>query len=168
MSVLKNKRRTSKIEYERNFIGIYEYMMNLLDHMPKRYAGILGRPMKERLTLHPKKTCIVKLTKGVTFLKVRYRFDGNRTVKTLHKSGIVRMRRKLRKFSNIVKGKKMKLDDVYASVQSWITHARTAKSYRAVCSMLRKYDDLFDGHRITRRYWKNNKALKRKRKVAVV
>lgn len=49
MSVLKNKRRTSKIEYERNFIGIYEYMMNLLDHMPKRYAGILGRPMKERL-----------------------------------------------------------------------------------------------------------------------
>lgn len=49
MSVLKNKRRTSKIEYERNFIGLYEYMMNLLDHMPKRYAGILGRPMKERL-----------------------------------------------------------------------------------------------------------------------
>lgn len=123
---------------------------------------------KYGLTLHPKKTCIVKLTKGVTFLKVRYRFDGNRTVKTLHKSGIVRMRRKLRKFSNIVKGKKMKLDDVYASVQSWITHARIAKSYRAVCSMLRKYDDLFDGHRITRRYWKNNKALKRKRKVAVV
>ena len=49
MSVLKNKRRTSKIEYERNFIGIYEYMMNLIDHMPKRYMEILGKPMKDRL-----------------------------------------------------------------------------------------------------------------------
>jgi len=49
MSVLKNKRRTSKIEYERNYIGIYEYMMNLINHMPKRYMEILGKPMKERL-----------------------------------------------------------------------------------------------------------------------
>lgn len=49
MSVLKNKRRTSKIEYERNFIGLYEYMMNLIDHMPKRYMQVLGKPMKDRL-----------------------------------------------------------------------------------------------------------------------
>ena len=37
MSVLKNKRRTSKIEYEKNFLGLYEYMMNLIDHIPKRW-----------------------------------------------------------------------------------------------------------------------------------
>lgn len=49
MSVLKNKRRTSKIEYERNFIGLYEYMMNLINHMPKRYMQMLGNPMKSRL-----------------------------------------------------------------------------------------------------------------------
>ena len=49
MSVLKNKRRTSKIEYERNFIGLYEYMMNLIDHIPKRYMQLLGNPMKVRL-----------------------------------------------------------------------------------------------------------------------
>lgn len=49
MSVLKNKRRTSKIEYERNFIGLYEYMMNLIDHIPKRYMQMLGNPMKVRL-----------------------------------------------------------------------------------------------------------------------
>jgi len=49
MSVLKNKRRTSKIEYEKNFLGFYEYMMNLIDHMPKRWSKPLGAPMKEAL-----------------------------------------------------------------------------------------------------------------------
>lgn len=49
MSVLKNKRRTSKIEYEKNFLGFYEYMMNLIDHIPKRWSKPLGAPMKEAL-----------------------------------------------------------------------------------------------------------------------
>lgn len=49
MSVLKNKRRTSKIEYEKNFLGFYEYMMNLIDHIPRRWQKPLGAPMKEAL-----------------------------------------------------------------------------------------------------------------------
>lgn len=49
MSVLKNKRRTSKIEYERNFIGFYEYMNGRIDHMPRRWMKPLGLPMKEAL-----------------------------------------------------------------------------------------------------------------------
>lgn len=156
MSVLKNKRRTSKIEYEKNFLGFYEYMMNLIDHMPKRWAK-----------LHPKKTCIVKLTKGFTFLKVRYRASGNRTIKTLAKSGIVRMRRKLKKFRRMVGKKRFTVDDVFASLQSWITHARIAQSYHAVRSMLELYDSMYGGHRITMAYWKAHPAEKRKRKVVV-
>lgn len=49
MSVLKNKRRTSKIEYERNFIGFYEYMNGRIDNMPRRWMKPLGLPMKEAL-----------------------------------------------------------------------------------------------------------------------
>lgn len=49
MSVLKNKRRTSKIEYERNFLGFYEYMNGRIDHMPRRWMRPLGRPMKDAL-----------------------------------------------------------------------------------------------------------------------
>lgn len=122
---------------------------------------------KYGLTLHPKKTCIVKLAKGIMFLKVRYRIVGCKTVKTLHKGGIVRMRRKLKKFSALLAKKKMKVDDVFASVQSWVTHAKAAQSYHTVCAMLHTYDALFGGHRITRRYWRKHKELKRKRKVAV-
>ena len=49
MAVLKNKRRQSQIEYERHFLGTYDYMMNLIGGWPKRYAQLLSRPMKERL-----------------------------------------------------------------------------------------------------------------------
>lgn len=49
MSVLKNKRRTSKIEYERNFLGFYEYMTGRIDSMPRRWMKPLGLPMKEAL-----------------------------------------------------------------------------------------------------------------------
>lgn len=49
MSVLKNKRRTSKIEYERNFLGFYEYMVGRIDNMPRRWMKPLGLPMKEAL-----------------------------------------------------------------------------------------------------------------------
>ena len=49
MSVLKNKRRTSKIEYEKNFLAFYEYMTGRIDHMPRRWMRPLGFPMKEAL-----------------------------------------------------------------------------------------------------------------------
>lgn len=49
MSILKNKRRVSKIEYERTYIGLYEYMTNMVDHLPKRWQEPLGRPIKEEL-----------------------------------------------------------------------------------------------------------------------
>lgn len=119
------------------------------------------------LTLHPKKTCIVKLTKGFTFLKVRYRASGNRTIKTLARSGIVRMRRKLKKFRRMVGKKRFTVDDVFVSLQSWITHARIAQSYHAARTMLQLYDSMYGGHRITMAYWKAHPAEKRKRKVVV-
>ena len=120
---------------------------------------------KYGLTLHPKKTRIVKLTKGFTFLKVKYRTSKGKTIKTLVRSGIVRMRRKMKKFTKMVGKTRLKMDDVYASVQSWAAHARVAHSYRTVKSMMRLYDELFMGYRMTPHFWKTHKDMKRKRKV---
>lgn len=132
----------------------------------ERIKGLLTEEAgKYGLTLHPKKTCVVKLTKGFTFLKVRYHVSGHKTIKTLAKSGIVRMRRKMKKFRGMIGRTKLTADDVYASIQSWITHARVASSYHAVKSMLALYDEMYEGYRLTRRYWKNNGDLRRKRKV---
>ena len=62
------------------------------------------------------------------------------------------MRRKLKKFKGLVDAGKMSLEDVYASMQSWLEHARIAKSYQTRKRMLKLYDELFGGYKITRKY----------------
>ncbi len=84
------------------------------------------------LTFNEKKTKIVKATKEFSFLKIKYRVVGKRLVKTLVRSGIVRMRRKLKKFKIKVDHGVMELDDVYNSMQSWLAHAKLAQSYHTV------------------------------------
>lgn len=160
--------------FVKDYLGIEFYIRHMDDGIIllndkaelKRIKGLLvEEAAKHGLTLHPKKTCIVKLTKGFTFLKVRYHASGDKTIKTLAKSGIVRMRRKMKKFRGMIGRTKLTADDVYASIQSWITHARIASSYHAIRAMLELYDVMYGGYRLTRRYWKQNTKLHRKRKV---
>jgi hypothetical protein len=136
----------------------------IIIHKDKEFLKKLYEKMKVicnklGLTFNAKKTKIVKATKGISFLKIKYRVVGKKLIKTLVRSGIVRMRRKLKKFKKKVDNGTMKLDDVYNSIQSWLTHAKLAKSYHTVKSMLKLYDDLFGGYKITKRYFRN---LKRK------
>lgn len=109
------------------------------------------------LKFNEKKTKIVKATKGISFLKIKYRVVGKRLVKTLVRSGIVRMRRKLKKFKTKVDNGVMELDDVYNSIQSWLAHAKLAQSYHTVKSMLKLYDELFGGYKITKKYFRKLK-----------
>lgn len=118
MSVLKNKRRTSKIEYEKNFLGFYEYMMNLIDHIPKRWQRPLGAPMKEALN---------------QFIEKAKRRWGAENVYAL----------------------KFDFKSFFASIPH-------AQCYRVLDEL---YDVMYGGYRLTRRYWKQNTRLHRKRKV---
>ncbi len=104
------------------------------------------------LTFNSKKTRIVKMTKGITFMKIKYKIVGDRLVKKLSRSSIVRMRRKLKKFRKLVDNGKMKLNDVYNSIQSWVAHSKRAMSYKTRNEMLELYDKLFDGYKMTKRY----------------
>lgn len=123
-----------------------EFLHELYAEM-KRICDDLG------LTFNDKKTKIVKATKGFTFLKIQYRVTPTGgVVKRLTRAGTVRMRRKLKKFKRLVDRGEMTLDDVYNSIQSWVAHSAIAKSYRARRSMLRLYNDLFDGYRMTKKY----------------
>ena len=140
-------------------------LLNDKDELVRIRELLKEEAAKYGLTLHPKKTKIVKMTKGFTFLKVKYRVSNGKTIKTLVRSGIVRMRRKMKKFSRMVGKTKITKDDVYVSVQSWVAHAKTARSYHTVMNMMKLYDELFGGYRITYRYWRIHKDIKRKRKV---
>ena len=105
------------------------------------------------LVFNDKKTRIIKVSRGFPFLKVRYRVTPTgKIVKQLTKAGTVRMRRKMKKFCRLVAEHKMTLDDVYNSMQSWVAHSEIAQAYRTRRSMLKLYNRLFDGYKMTKKY----------------
>lgn len=105
-------------------------------------AGKIG------LKMNPKKTAITKASKGFKFLQINYRVtDTGHLVKTLARAGIVRMRRKLKKFRRLIDEGKMSMDDAFRSFASWFGNAEYADSYRTRKRMLTLYNKLFHRYR---------------------
>lgn len=112
------------------------------------------------LTFNTKKTRVVKVSRGFVFMKVRYRVSSTgKIIRTLTRAGIVRMRRKLKKFNRLVNEGEITLDDVYNSMQSWIAHSKVALSYHTKRNMLKLYNQLFNGYRLTKK-WEHMKGGK--------
>lgn len=116
------------------------------------------------LTFNEKKTRVVRISRGFTFMKVRYWVTSEgKVIKKLTRSGITRMRRKLKKLARLVKNGTITLDDVYNSMQSWVAHSKVARSYHTLRSMLSLYYKLFGGYKSHRKYtkqgWVKNEIL---------
>lgn len=121
---------------------------------------------KYGLKFNAKKTYITKVSKGFTFLKIKYHINKKgRTIKRLVRSGIVRERRKLMKYRLKVRNGEMTLRDVYNNIQSWNAHSKLAKCFRTTKAIFKIYNEYFDGYLITRKYFKNNPNIKRVNKV---
>lgn len=144
---------------------------NRLDHYIKEILQIhgYGRYMDDGYLIHPskeylqeclekikvicdeleiklniKKTHIVKITHGFTFLKAKYYLlDNGKIIKKLARVSITRMRRKLKKFKPKVDAGIMIPQDVYQSWQSWRAYASNFNSYITVRNMKRLYNDLY-------------------------
>lgn len=123
---------------------------------------------KYGLTFNAKKTRIDKISKGFTFLKVKYCVNSNQTIKHLARSGIVRERRKLKKFRSKVKNGEMNLKDVYNNIQSWNAHSKVVKCCTTVKNIFRLYDKYYDGYKLTRKYYNEHPDEKRVKKTVRV
>ena len=75
------------------------------------------------IKLNPKKTQIIKLSKGFTFLKIRFSLTdtGRILAKPCHKA-ISRQRRRFKKFKSMTDSKILQGRDVYDSYLSWRSH----------------------------------------------
>lgn len=113
---------------------------------------ILAEARKIGLRLNPKKTSITKASKGVKFLQILYRVTNGHLVKNLARAGIVRMRRKLKKFRKMVDRGIMTLDHVFASFSAWFGNSFIADSYKTRKAMLTLYHKLFRGYRMKGKY----------------
>lgn len=113
-------------------------------HLEKCLKAIKIMCKRLGITLNTKKTQIVKLSHGFTFLKVRYfLLSSGRVIKKLGHKSIVRMRRKMKAFVARVRAGIMSNDDVYQSWQSWRAYARNFNAYHSIQSMGKLYNRLF-------------------------
>lgn len=136
---------------------------NILDHFIKETLRIKGyaRYMDDGYAIHPdkaylqyclkeirsvceslgivlnmKKTQIVKLSRGVSFLKHRFILtETGKVLKLPAKGGVVKMRRKLKKFREKLDAGQMSFDDVKASYASWCGHLAHCNAYMTRKSM---------------------------------
>lgn len=109
---------------------------------------------------NPKKTQIIKLSRGFTFLKTKFFLTdtGKVIMKPAHDS-IVRERRKLKKFKKFHDNGEMTLKQIEQSYMSWRGFILQKNAYNSVCSMDALFYSLFGT-----RPWRNVKKKRRKSK----
>ena len=113
------------------------YLQRCLDGI-RTICGQLG------ITLNAKKTQIVKLSHGFTWLKARfYLSDSGKVVRKIYKCSVTRMRIKLKKLRRKLDEERVTYDDVSNAWQSWRSYAMTFSAYHAVKNMEGLYTKLF-------------------------
>lgn len=108
-------------------------------------AALVRLCAEHGITLNRKKTQIVKLTRGFTFLKVRFRLGKTGAVirRPAYKSARL-MKRKLKTFRHWTDAGRMTREDVNTSLVSWSGHMKRFRAYYIVESVKQRYHFLFD------------------------
>lgn len=96
------------------------------------------------LFINHKKTQIVKLTHGFTFLKIKYNLtETGKVVKRMSAKTITRERRRLKKYKKKMEEGKMSFKDIELAYKSWRGNALKYSSYRSVVNLDKLFDKLY-------------------------
>ena len=121
-----------------------------LIHHSKAYLQECLERIREKcrelgITLNEKKTQIIKLSHGFTYLKARiYLLPSGQVVKKIYKRSVTRMRRKLKKLRKKVDAGIMTEESVYNSYISWRNgYAANYDAYHTIQNMDRLYCRLY-------------------------
>jgi hypothetical protein len=96
------------------------------------------------IVLNKKKTQIVKLSHGFTWLKVRFFLTPTgKVIRKIYKRSVTKERQKLKKLRKKLDQGKMTYFDVWQSFQSWRAYAYTFNAYHTVQNMEKLFKDLF-------------------------
>lgn len=99
---------------------------------------------KKGIVINKKKTQIVKLSHGFTYLKTRYILtETGKVIKKPDHKAIVRERRKLKKQKRLYDAGEMTLEQVSQSYMSWRGSLKSRNAYRTILSMDRLFFELF-------------------------
>lgn len=139
--------------YIKEQLGIKYYVRYMDDgvliHRDKNHLQYCLAKIKEicselGIVLNEKKTQIVKLSRGIKFLKTRFILTKTgKIIRKPYKKNIVQMRKKLKTFRRWVDEGRMTIIDVRTSVQSWKGHQLKFNSYWARQSIWKLFMRLF-------------------------
>ncbi len=109
------------------------------------------------LHINMKKTQIVKLSHGFTWLKIKYNLtDTGKILKRVSADNIARERRKLKKYRKLMDEGKMPYAEVEQAYASWRGNVKRFDCYNSIRNMDRLYRSLFEKemHGRKRELWK--------------
>lgn len=108
------------------------------------YAGMCKIVEKLGLKFNTKKTHIVKSSRGFVFLKTKYNINKNGNIICRPvKKGIVRMRRKIKKFVRFINNGERTIREFYNSFCAWLSHLKHVKHRKTLRSMCKYINKLF-------------------------
>lgn len=114
------------------------------EYLRKCLGGIRKVCGELEVTLNEKKTHIVKISHGFTYLKTRFfLLPGGKVLRRICKASVARERRKLKRFAGLIRSGRMKQKDIEASFRSWKAYASNFSSWRTVRNMETLYNSLF-------------------------
>lgn len=96
-----------------------------------------------QINLNVKKTRIVKLSRGFTFLKAKHFInDDGRIVRKISRDSVTRMRQKLTKLKKRMNCGLVEISDIENAYKSWEGHAKRFNSYNTRISMQKKLNEI--------------------------
>lgn len=114
-----------------------EYLHHCLDCIQK-VCDRLG------IVLNRKKTKIMRIDKGFTYLKRRFFVtESGKIVMKIPRRSVTKMRQKLKKLKKRLDCGEITLKDIYQSYQSWRSYAMQFNAYHTVMTMDALYNKLF-------------------------
>lgn len=114
-----------------------EHLKEVLQVVREKYA-------KQGLQLNEKKTKIVKLSRGFTFLKTQFILtDTGKVVKKICRESVTRERRKLKKFAKLNRQGEMSYEQIREAYQSWKGYAGNKDAYKTIRNMDALFNRLF-------------------------
>lgn len=130
--------------------GYARYMDDgYLIHHDKEYLRMCLEEIKlicEKLEidLNLKKTQIVKLSHGFTWLKCRFYLQpSGKVVRKIYKRSVTKMRQKLKTFKQLLNRGKMTLKQIREGIQSWFSYALNFDACQTVKNMVLLIKELF-------------------------
>lgn len=116
------------------------------DYLKQLLQDYLSIAEKLGLIVNLKKTHIIKLSHGFTFLQIKYNLLEDGTIlKRLGRKGITRERRKLKKYRRLVDKGQLQLATVIQAYKSWRGTYKRFNSYNTIRNMDSLYNRLFGG-----------------------